>query len=410
MGAGASAASASDAVRGLGPKFEADAKALEDNAITPQMLAEYKAEGNLDDLFDELEITSKIHRKRLSHLCDENMTALSAAAGGAAEVAGDIAAGVAPIAGAAREVALDTAGATAAGLAAAAQGAIATVGPALDALVGNFDAPGAVNVAVRALGGAFATVAKAAVPPIDVLLGPIGAAVGGALKAAEGVRANKEACVSLSVASFTAARTLFESLAMITSDNLARGDFLGARLAPPLQRMQGTLASVESLIGSFAKKGFVKRMLTTDVDARGFARLDKELMAELAEIDAAFGRETLDLQRRTYEHVEQLAHLIESQRAALEAHDAVALAQLQAHAGIDPDAFEEEMSVLGVKIDELSDKVDAIRGVLEEKNLVERTRTRRNELANSLEVAFGRVTFLDAEVSRDGVAHNDCLP
>ena len=128
--------------------------------------------------------------------------------------------------------------------------------------------------------------------------------------------------VSLSVASFTAARTLFESLAMITSDNLVRGDFLGARLAPPLQRMQGTLASVESLIGSFAKKGFVKRMLTTDVDARGFARLDKELMAELAEIDAAFGRETLDLQRRTYEHVEQLAHLIESQRAALEAHDA----------------------------------------------------------------------------------------
>ena len=68
------------------------------------------------------------------------------------------------------------------------------------------------------------------------------------------------------------------------------------------------------------------------------------------------------------------------------------------------------MSVLGVKIDELSDKVDAIRGVLEEKNLVERTRTRRNELANSLEVAFGRVTFLDAEVSRDGVAHKDCLP
>ena len=234
MGAGASAASASDAVRGLGPKFEADAKALEDNAITPQMLAEYKAEGNLDDLFDELEITSKIHRKRLSHLCDENMTALTAAAGGVAEVARDVATGIAPIAGAAHEVDVDTASATAAGLAAAAQGAVATVGPALETLVGNFDAAGAVRVAVHALGGAFAAVAKAAVPPLDMLLGPIGAAVGGALKAAEGVRANKEACISLSVASFIAARTLFESLAMITSDNLSRGDFLGTRLAPPL--------------------------------------------------------------------------------------------------------------------------------------------------------------------------------
>ena len=348
------------------------------------MLAEYKSDGTLDELFDELDISSKLHRKRLSHLCDEHLSLLEGVGRGAAQAAGD-----------AVEITTDAGGAAAAGLAAAAHRAVDAVGPVLDALADDFDAPGAVASAVRVLGGTFATVAKAAVPPLDVLLGPIGAAVSGALKAAESVRANKEACVSLSVASMTAARTLFESLALIKDDDLARGDGAAARLAAPLQRMQGTLTHIESLISTFVKKGFVKRMLSSNVDTRSFDRLDKELAAELAEIDAAFGRETLDLQRRTYEHVEQLAALIESQRAALERHDADALAHLQAHAGIDPDIFEEEMSVLGVKIGELSDKVDAIRGVLEEKNLTERTRSRRNELAASLEVPFMRIVFLD---------------
>jgi hypothetical protein len=256
-----------------GPKYAADAKAFEDHGVTAKLIAEYKSDGSLDDLFDEIDISSKLHRRRLQHLYDESMAAPTAVAGGATGVAGGgaagrAAAGVAPIVGAAREVAADAGGATAAGFAAAAQGAVATVGPALETLVGNFDAPGAVTIAVRALGGAFAIVSKAAVPPLDVLLGPIGVAIVGALKAAEGVRANKEACVSLSVASFTAARTLFESLSMVTSDDLARGDSLGARLEPPLLRMQGTLGSIESLISNFKKKGFVKRLLSTDVDAR----------------------------------------------------------------------------------------------------------------------------------------------
>ena len=46
MGAGASVENGdiAGAVRELGPKFEADAKALEENAVTMQMLKEYKEE------------------------------------------------------------------------------------------------------------------------------------------------------------------------------------------------------------------------------------------------------------------------------------------------------------------------------------------------------------------------------
>ena len=46
------------------------------------MIADYKAAGdNFNDLFDELDITSPIRRKRLVQLADEHLDALNATAG-----------------------------------------------------------------------------------------------------------------------------------------------------------------------------------------------------------------------------------------------------------------------------------------------------------------------------------------
>ena len=53
----------------------------------------------------------------------------------------------------------------------------------------------------------------------------------------------------------------------------------------------------EKLIAQFAGKGFVRRMISAKFDARAFENVDKELAAELADVAAAVGRETLDLQR-----------------------------------------------------------------------------------------------------------------
>ena len=54
---------------------------MEDCAISAKMIADYKADGNFDELFDELNILSNVRRKRLVQLADDHMDTLRATFG-----------------------------------------------------------------------------------------------------------------------------------------------------------------------------------------------------------------------------------------------------------------------------------------------------------------------------------------
>ena len=71
MGAGASLTEASttdeiaEGVKTLGGAFEAYASVIRDNGVDGELLISYGAEHNADDLLDDLEVTNKLHRKKL---------------------------------------------------------------------------------------------------------------------------------------------------------------------------------------------------------------------------------------------------------------------------------------------------------------------------------------------------------
>jgi hypothetical protein len=113
------------------------------------------------------------------------------------------------------------------------------------------------------------------------------------------------------------------------------------QMANAIEGLAATLEEAAGLLGLFGQKGFFKKVLSGNLDARRFAELDRQITRSLELMGQAVGRMTLDLANLAYEAIVA----VDAKLGRVED-----LMKLQQQLGVSAAAFQEEM---GASLEEM---------------------------------------------------------
>ena len=175
-------------------------------------------------------------------------------------------------------------------------------------------------------------------PPISAALQLLGGPLRAVVSAVKTVRGNMKLADKLGKRVIEAARTI-QSLLKTMNPNIDAD--ARQQMANAIEGLAATLEEAAGLLGLFGQKGFFKKVLSGNLDARRFAELDGRITRSLELMGQAVGRMTLDLANLAYEAIVA----VDAKLGRVED-----LMKLQQQLGVSAAAFQEEM---GASLEEM---------------------------------------------------------
>ena len=135
--------------------------------------------------------------------------------------------------------------------------------------------------------GMVAMAGASAGPPLSLVLGPLGMAIGKTVQAANLAKGNKQEADMLAQRASDVGAKMKEVV-----ETIQRGPVAQAQsVSNVIERLTQVLEETAGFLAKFGKKGFLSKMMSGEVDARTFAKLDKRILDHSNELGS-----TLDLQ------------------------------------------------------------------------------------------------------------------
>ena len=114
--------------------------------------------------------------------------------------------------------------------------------------------------------------------------------------------------------------------------------------------LSGLVDRAGEFVSSYGKKGFLRKMFSANWDATTIKQLDVDLTACVGDISMTLNVAQMRMQQRTFEEVERLAGVVETQKTAGGTLSEEAVQQVMAAAGCSQEDASEELGAISADI------------------------------------------------------------
>lgn len=195
-------------------------------------------------------------------------------------------------------------------------------------------------------------VLSVAAPPLSLALIPLAIAIGEVVKASRHARGNKVEAEMLAQRVQDCGAKMTEVVAAVKEQ-----PHQAKAVTTSVERLTQVMKECTNFLEAFGKKGFLGRMMSGKIDVATFKRLDDRLAHHSAEIGDAVALQSLQMQTRMFEKMEQLSQLISANEK-----DGTKVASLCS--GLSGEELQSELGAISEQLSALSSGQDEIKNML----------------------------------------------